>query len=136
MRAAKPTAIDACSENSVTDRAAPANHTLRLMVVITANRLPKLHEGIRGGTTRHIQRKMAFSNMPTGTIPIAGSNASEFGSASHMKAAAGTMVVGMVPRIPPTTPPNFSIATVTAIATKPARNAASRIWACASIQIP
>ncbi|GIS43252.1 MAG: hypothetical protein Ct9H90mP16_03220 [Candidatus Poseidoniales archaeon] len=33
--AAKPTPLDACSENSVTDRAAPANHTLRLMVVIT-----------------------------------------------------------------------------------------------------
>ena len=43
--------------------------------------------------------------------------------------AAGTIVVGRVPKTPPTIPPHFSIATVTKIATNPANNA-DRITVC------
>ena len=42
--------------------------------------------------------------------------------------AAGTIVLGIVPNIPPFIPPNFSIATVTAIATKPANIAEKRVF--------
>ena len=44
--------------------------------------------------------------------------------ARAIPAAAGTIVVGIVPKIPPIAPPYFSINSVTAIATKPANKAA------------
>ena len=48
---------------------------------------------------------------------------------------AGIIVVGIVPNIPPITPPYFSIKTVTAVATIPAINAANNT-VCTSMLAP
>ena len=45
----------------------------------------------------------------------------------YIPIAAGTIVVGTVARTPPVLPPNFSIATVTNVATTPAKKAERRI---------
>ena len=50
-------------------------------------------------------------------------------ASKYIPIAAGTMVVGRVPKTPPTIPPHFSIATVTKTATNPA-NRADRIIVC------
>ena len=47
--------------------------------------------------------------------------------ARYIPIPAGTMVEGTVPRKPPTRPPHFSIATVTAVATRPASSAERRM---------
>ena len=50
-------------------------------------------------------------------------------ASTYIPIAAGTIVVGRVPRTPPTIPPHLSIAMVTNIATNPA-NSADRIIVC------
>ena len=77
---------------------------------------------------RYIQteRKMALISIPAGTTERLSSR-SESPCAEAIPRTAGTMVVGTVPRAPPTTPPYLSISTVTSIATNPAAIAAGRI---------
>ena len=116
------------SENKITEIIAPANQKLRLINVIIVSLIEKFNSGIIGGITLHNHKKKEFNNIPTGTIPIEDSNDDWVESAIQINAAAGTIVVGTVPKIPPITPPYFSIATVAKIATKPAKNADKNIF--------
>ncbi len=62
---------------------------------------------------------MPLISIPNGTIDILAARVAS-PSIKYTPAAAGTIVDGIVPRTPPTRPPNLSIATVTKIATRPA----------------
>ena len=69
---------------------------------------------------------MALISIPAGTTDRL-SSSSVSPCAEAIPATAGTIVVGTVPRAPPTTPPYLSISTVTRIATNPAAIAAGSI---------
>ena len=74
----------------------------------------------RLGKTTQTPRNIPFNNIPNGTIAKA---TDKLSPSSIIPAAAGIIVVGTVPRIPPIIPPHFSIATVTKMATRPANTA-------------
>ncbi len=73
-------------------------------------------------------------SIPAGTIARLIINAS-LPPSEAIPIDAGMMVVGMVPKIPPTTPPYFSISTVTVVATIPAIKAATNT-VCSSMLVP
>ena len=50
-------------------------HAPDSVIVMVTNRFPNDQSGIFGGTTRHNHRNTAFSNIPTGTMPMADSKA-------------------------------------------------------------
>ena len=95
-------------------------HTKSERIMVVTNPVPK-----RVGTFIHTNKKRAFTNIPRGTTDIARSN-SDPDDMLYIPIAAGTIVVGTVARTPPVLPPNFSIATVTNVATTPAKKAESR----------
>lgn len=74
--------------------------------------------GRSGGNTLHSERNSIAKHTPEGMVKKV-STISSFESlnSSAMKMDAGMMVVGVDPRIPPITPPNFSIKMVMADAT-------------------
>ena len=77
------------------------------------------------GRIAQVERNIALINIPAGTIARLRINESSPPS-DPIPIAAGIIVVGIVPRIPPKTPPYFSISTVTVVATTPAITAASK----------
>ena len=86
------------------------------------------NEGALGnhrGITTQAPKNRALSNMPSGTTDIDMTSASS-PPAAYIPMPAGTMVEGTVPSKPPTSPPHFSMATVTAVATTPAKTADNR----------
>jgi hypothetical protein len=84
------------------------------------------------GKRIHAPRNKALSTMPKGTTDMLVTNASS-PPTMYIPIAAGTMVEGAVPSNPPISPPHFSMATVTAVATNPAKRA-ERSIEVASIQ--
>ena len=94
----------------------------------------ELHlEGSLFGRIAHVERNIALISIPAGTIDRLIISES-FPPSEPMPIAAGIIVVGIVPSIPPTTPPYFSISTVTVVATTPAIIAAS-IAVCPSMMV-
>ena len=83
------------------------------------------------GRIAQVERNIALINIPAGTIAKLSINESSPPSAP-IPIAAGIIVVGIVPSIPPKIPPYFSISTVTVVATSPAITAAS-IAVCPSM---
>jgi hypothetical protein len=75
-----------------------------------------------GGRIIHTLKKIPLTSIPSGIIAILSINAAS-PPTIYIPAAAGTIVDGTVPNIPPVIPPHFSIATVTKVATIPANRA-------------
>ena len=75
------------------------------------------------GYTTQDATKRALSSIQKGINDMLVAKSSEPPSI-YIPMVAGTIVVGRVPRIPPTIPPHLSMATVTKIATMPANRAA------------
>jgi len=74
------------------------------------------------GRTIHTVKKIPLTSIPRGIIAILSISAIS-PPIIYIPAAAGTIVEGTVPKIPPVNPPHFSIATVTSVATSPANMA-------------
>ena len=70
---------------------------------------------------RQEAKNPALTSIPEGTAHKACSKAMELSLANKKPTEAGTMVVGIDPKTPPSRPPSRSIATVAAIATKAAK---------------
>ncbi len=87
------------------------------------------------GSTSQAPKNNALSNIPNGTTDMLEISAAS-PPARYMPMAAGTMVEGAVPNKPPTRPPHFSMATVTAVATIPANRAESKMDASAMLNPP
>ena len=75
-----------------------------------------------GGRIIQTVKKRPLTSIPSGIIAILSINAAS-PPARYIPAAAGTIVEGTVPNMPPVSPPHFSIATVTSVATIPAKRA-------------
>jgi hypothetical protein len=75
-----------------------------------------------GGRIIHTVKKIPLTSIPRGIIAMLLIRAIS-PPTIYIPAAAGTIVEGIVPNIPPVNPPHFSIAIVTNVATSPAKKA-------------
>ncbi|MFM9144320.1 MAG: hypothetical protein ACKORL_02860 [Phycisphaerales bacterium] len=107
-------------------RNAAANHAPSAITTVHARRCRRVRMPTRAGTTRQSRRYPAFSTMPTGTNAIERRKRSGSAPPSHRPIAAGTMVVGMLERMPPVRPPRRSTASVARMATPDAASAGHR----------
>ena len=103
--------------------AARADQTQRVILTMTMSLVRTFAIGIAGGRVLQAKRKNALSSMPTGVISIAAANNSSDGAFAEIPMAAGMMVLGRLPKNPPTIPPKRSIARVIKMAASPANNA-------------
>ena len=106
--------------------AARADQTQRVMLTITISLVRIFAIGIAGGKVLHANRKNALRSIPTGVMSMAAANKASEGDFAEIPMAAGIMVLGILPKNPPTIPPNRSMARVIRIAASPA-NKADRI---------
>ena len=112
-----------------TARAKPANFNkiIALSVQINNAVMVVIRSGFSlcerwGGRIIHTVKKIPLTSIPSGIIAILSIKAAS-PPTIYIPAAAGTIVEGIVPNIPPVKPPHFSIATVTIVATRPANKA-------------